>query len=614
MLFYDFKDYEQFKEKFGIVEHGNGVKSRKNKIMLALYKDEQVFKNVVRSQSAVSLREQHDAAYNRLYAIVSKPYDAVKRKNENRLRSIIDRLHEKRDGQSYADLHYAELFAQSLPVLKHVLMSFLTRKHLAKAGCVHELCLNGRKFYSDSFETDDLNGICEDGTFNAIRYRNIEKDHVFRMKAGKMFNHIMSCNKVVDALPEQIKRWLSEEWVADWIEYAREEIGDKEYTLHVDDNFEEIYDSECCAGYDEDSDAFRSCMVGDDQWTFYRDAVDAKAAYLTDSEGMIVARCIVFTNVHDYDSDKVWRLAERQYSKFCEYQLQRQLIAKLIAGGHIDGFKSVGASCSDSHRFVDIEGRSLEDKTFWIPCRLEDGDTISYQDSFKYFDYDEQRAYNYCDGDYVSLSVTQHSIEIDTHENEKRSYYHNCYIDEGDATYVPSRDDWFYDNEVVDGYVLREDGDYGIENCLEEDCIVINDEYYYAGEGQDNPEGYGIERCEECDEYFVPGREESCHSDLLDKDFCCESCMAAAERAYHEDKGEAYSKYDEEWYPEDQVINAQTWNHYYCRYEPITISVESFNDLVECDEATEFLGRYYIDTVMFDGEPAHMLFNERVVA
>lgn len=34
-----FKNYEEFKELFGITEHGNGVKSRKNKILLACLKD-----------------------------------------------------------------------------------------------------------------------------------------------------------------------------------------------------------------------------------------------------------------------------------------------------------------------------------------------------------------------------------------------------------------------------------------------------------------------------------------------------------------------------------------------------------------------------------------------
>lgn len=38
MLYYDFMDYEDFKERFGIIHHGNGTKNRKNKILLAYIK------------------------------------------------------------------------------------------------------------------------------------------------------------------------------------------------------------------------------------------------------------------------------------------------------------------------------------------------------------------------------------------------------------------------------------------------------------------------------------------------------------------------------------------------------------------------------------------------
>lgn len=31
MLYYDFYDYKDFQERFGIVHHGNGAKNRKNK-------------------------------------------------------------------------------------------------------------------------------------------------------------------------------------------------------------------------------------------------------------------------------------------------------------------------------------------------------------------------------------------------------------------------------------------------------------------------------------------------------------------------------------------------------------------------------------------------------
>ena len=48
MLYYKFKNYEEFKELFGIVKHGNGNKSRKNKILLAFHiSDITTMKNTV---------------------------------------------------------------------------------------------------------------------------------------------------------------------------------------------------------------------------------------------------------------------------------------------------------------------------------------------------------------------------------------------------------------------------------------------------------------------------------------------------------------------------------------------------------------------------------------
>lgn len=39
MLYYNFKNYEEFNALFGIVKHGNNNESRKNKILLAYLKD-----------------------------------------------------------------------------------------------------------------------------------------------------------------------------------------------------------------------------------------------------------------------------------------------------------------------------------------------------------------------------------------------------------------------------------------------------------------------------------------------------------------------------------------------------------------------------------------------
>ena len=43
MLCYNFNGLEGFKERFGIIEHGNGEKSRKNKILLAYVKQPSLF-------------------------------------------------------------------------------------------------------------------------------------------------------------------------------------------------------------------------------------------------------------------------------------------------------------------------------------------------------------------------------------------------------------------------------------------------------------------------------------------------------------------------------------------------------------------------------------------
>ena len=44
MLCYNFYGLEGFKARFGIVEHGNGEKSRKNKILLEFIKQPSLFK------------------------------------------------------------------------------------------------------------------------------------------------------------------------------------------------------------------------------------------------------------------------------------------------------------------------------------------------------------------------------------------------------------------------------------------------------------------------------------------------------------------------------------------------------------------------------------------
>lgn len=231
---------------------------------------------------------------------------------------------------------------------------------------------------SHKFSTDDFEGICEDRDHTSIRYVNNERDRVFKMRAGKFLRSIVEEWGLDEVIPYNVKIWLCEDFAEQWKAYALSKMNDTEYTLHVNDNFEDIYDSCCCEG------DFGSCMVNDGYWTFYRDSVDAKAAYLTrdtDDGELIVARCIIYTNVHVYGTDRTLRLAERQYSTDGDESLKRVLVMRLIAGGYIDGYKKVGADCHSPKAFVGNDGNPLESLDLWIDCRLEQEDTCSYQDS-----------------------------------------------------------------------------------------------------------------------------------------------------------------------------------------------------------------------------------------
>ena len=542
MLFYPFENYEDFKEIFGVQEHGNGVKSRKNKILLALYKDKDAFKQLValRNGKDVGMWEQ-----------------------------IVTRT--------------------NLVSLEVTLNNMLRSERWDHPG---ELILNGSVYGSPLYRTDDYLGVCEDGSTNAIRYVNLENGRVFKMKAGKMINHLISLSPIFSAMPEQIKRWYSEEFVAKWIAYAKSK-GCGKMTLHVDRDFEKIYNSDCCKG------DFHSCMVDNDQWNFYQDSVRAHAAYLTNDDDIIVARCIIYDEVHVKDTDDILRLAERQYSTECDDVLKRMLVDALIEEGYIDGYKKIGAGCSDSRLFVYNDGTAI-DGELWIKCDLEDGDTISYQDSFKFFDYSAQRADNYGHGEF-DLSTTDATICL----NRDRVYseFNDDYIDRDNAVYVESRDDWFYCDQVYFCENTR-------TNEFDDDVICLeNGGNYYAGGDCRYPEDYDLYRCPYCNEWlYCGGGSDYYYSDITGEYYCCEDCLASAEADYKERNWE-YSEYDNEYF-EGDVIVASMWDDDESRFKDTTIHYDTFYDLVDEGRAVEYEGDYFIDELVTDADgslaPSHL--------
>lgn len=370
MLFIkSFNNYTEFQELFGVRVFGE-EKARKNKILLALLKDKDVHKRAIESGD---------------FTLLS-------------IKNMVD--------------------------LKNVCLRKLHESGAKSKKLCYQVSLLGVTYYSDIYSLDSMKGICEDGTPNAVRYVNHENNRAWKMKCGKFYKKLIECTKFGKSLPQEVVTYLCEEFARDWQAYSIGKLPKNK--LYVNDNFSDIYDSSRLKGYDEKSDCFISCMVDKDLWRFYKDSVTAKAAYLEDEDGMIIARCIIFPEVYDEDG-KVWRYAERQYSYMCNDVYKQALIDALIQAGEIDCYKKIGAACSDSTAIVDIQGNSLADKKFHIDCDLDWEDILSYQDSFKWYSMYHHKAYNYEAGDYT-LDVTEGSLDAsennDDDEPDEWDSYH----------------------------------------------------------------------------------------------------------------------------------------------------------------------------------------------
>ena len=585
MLHTSFKNYDEFKELF-VAENADGSTRRKNGILLSFYKSKEMRKKF---------------GIPGIFHITSMA-DMF-----NYLDTLI-----REEGDIEVNARYR-------------------RAEIDFRGSIN---LFDWWYRSDNYETDGHNGICVDGDVRAYRYKNIKRDYqVFKMKVGKMYCHLTEMSAFGRSIPAPVRRWMEEEVTRKWEAYCASRIP-SDIVLHVDDDFEGIYGfTGRCEGN------FHSCMSNNGSygngknWKFYKQAVKAKAAYLTRGEmGPIVARCILFTEVKREDTGETIRVAERQYSSGSDELLQRLLVQKLISEGYIDAYKKPGAGCGDADAFVDNEGHSLRDVTLSIECHLNEGDNLSYQDSFKwYYPNDGDKAYNhYMCSEYECLETTNayyHSEhgneEEDEHDGQVWSDYHDEYINEDDASYVESRNDYFYNDEVVYARVGNSDGnDYHNEYCYEDDCIYTGGAYYYAGTDADYPEDYGLVECGHCESYSFIG--DAFYSELTEKWYCCEDCLEREEKEYkeenwyyselldeyyetEEEKEEAetdykdtywyFSEYDNTYYEDDEEITEwlSAFDKRFNEFERETISYESLNYLIENGAAVrdEATGIYY---------------------
>ena len=490
-----FKNAQEFQELFGIQEHGE-VKSRRNKILLALLKSKSVW---------AYCRERDD---------------------------------------------WSLLAIKSMAEMKTTLTKMIADAGVHQ-GLEYTVVLNGTTFHSDTYETDAYNGVPEDGSIAFVRYINHDNnDGVFKMRAGRFYSKLIDETNIGQHLPQQVKTWLCEEFSQDWQVYIAGTLPN--YTLIVDHDFAEIYSGEACAP------GMNSCMIDRGFHNFYRDSVKAKAARLVGDDGMILARCIIFTEVHDED-DKVWRLAERQYAKDQSDILKRALVDALIKAGEIDGYKTVGADCSSSRSFVDIEGNSLSHKKFRIECNLDWEDKLSYQDSFKYYNLDCNVAYNYTDSDYsYNLDTTNGQLE-----------------DEDSETYYAEFQD--YDCESITDVLF-----HGSEITCDSDDLseftYWNDNYYHSEDDLTNCPECGARMLEP--EYY---RNELFYSELTEEYYCCQGCKEKAELQYKKDNW-FYSALDSKYYENaEDLTTYNAWNPELNIYEPQNVCIDMVDVFVNCE-------------------------------
>lgn len=466
MLYLPIYGYEDFKDLFGIVKHGNGVESRKNKILLAMYKHPQW----------------------RAYA---------------RKHNIFD--------------------VRSLPRVKKIILQLL-QEHLWNTLSRPNrgiLVLNDQVFASSLYKTDERNGLTVDNNKENmdrfIRYARLDNGHIYIMNANKMYGHLLKEAGVDEIFPEAILGWFRDEMAESWRAYSAEH----RYTLHVDDNFAKIYDSDECYG------DFHSCMVDKGREAFYENSVNASAAYLTNGSEEIVARAIVFNEVHDEETEEVFRLCERQYASGGDDALKRILVDKLIEGGYIDGYKKVGVGCGDSRLFVKNNGESLSDRAFYIKCDLEYGSILSYQDSFKWYDIDKHLAYNRdCIGNAIDLATTEETI------NGEWDSYHVRYCASTITVYTHGRERTC-DVDDLDDFTL------------------VNGEYHHNSD---------VFECEECGDNCLITN--TYYSEHTERDYCCRECLEAAERRFCENNSDEYVFIDGEVVEIDDAIKCpvcDTW-------------------------------------------------------
>lgn len=242
-------------------------------------------------------------------------------------------------------------------------------------------------------------------------------------------------------IPDKVLNRAAELFSIQWEAFVKT----YDYYLNIDTNFVGIYEAR----------GFGSCMTGEGNYTMFEGhhtMEEARACYLTNRAGDIVARAILWTNAKD-EKGKSYRLLDRCYSLNSNVSLQQVLIGRCKEAGVIDLYKPAGCSCHDQKNIKTLDGSDFTGRLYTY-IDIDNGDRVSYMDTFVWYNQDEKKAYNYeCDNYTHELDTTAGVLFCGVY-----SEYYNREIDEEVAV-------WSCD---VDSYI----------DCNDEEFVYIEGEYY----------------------------------------------------------------------------------------------------------------------------------------
>ena len=155
MLYYKLNGYEDFKQRFGLEGRGNGTTVRKNKILLGHLKSPLLLSYCVK---------QND---------------------------------------------YSLLHVDDMADLQKKIVEAVRKSGTEDAALSHEVELIGEVYRSAKYRTDESKGVCEDQDKGSVRYVNVERDRVFKMKSGKFMRELILETRIGKLFSPSVLNWLS---------------------------------------------------------------------------------------------------------------------------------------------------------------------------------------------------------------------------------------------------------------------------------------------------------------------------------------------------------------------------------------------------------------------